>query len=150
MCSVVDISNTVSTLFLYIHICVPKLGKLGKYGLVCGILSLLLTNIYVYIYPFMHSFTNVNILTCSQSLSCWDHFPPAVHWKVAFWPTFTSTFCRRRKCGALPATQTAMCWWYRCVKVRININPFFLVFFLYTLNSMLLKSSNAYIVCKNK
>lgn len=43
-------------------------------------------------------------LTWSQSLSCCDHFPPAVHWKVAFWPTLTSTFCRRRKWGALPET----------------------------------------------
>ncbi len=55
---------------------------------------------------FMHIFTDKKVLTCSQSLSCWDHFPPAVHWNVAFWPTFTSTFCRRRKWGALPAIYT--------------------------------------------
>lgn len=42
------------------------------------------------------------ILTWSQSLSCWDHFPPAMHWKVAFCPTFTSTFWSRRKWGAFP------------------------------------------------
>jgi len=44
-------------------------------------------------------------LTCSQSLSCCDHLPPAIHWKVAFCPTFTSTFCSRRKCGVLPIKQ---------------------------------------------
>lgn len=59
--------------------------------------------------PFMHSWTDLLLLTCSQSLSCWDHFPPAVHWNVAFWPTLTSTFCRRKKCGALPARWTIMC-----------------------------------------
>lgn len=45
-------------------------------------------------------------LTWSQSLSCWDHFPPAMHWNVAFCPTFTSTFWSRRKWGAFPRRET--------------------------------------------
>lgn len=44
--------------------------------------------------------------TCSHNLSCWDHFPPATHWNVAFCPTFTSTFWRRRKWGAFPNKNT--------------------------------------------
>lgn len=47
-----------------------------------------------------------SILTWSQSLSCWDHFPPAMHWNVAFCPTFTSTFWSRRKWGAFPKRET--------------------------------------------